>query len=521
MEPLAVQQCTAMLQRYVEDLWQLQAHLRSGLVPGELGILLDAVCGQLECAQCRENERMLQPRVLAVAEEVRAHLGEPSHPCHGALAAALAARLSPPLPEPVTLPVNRLRFTHCSCRDTFAHGDHAGHTIDLVVEQLCSGWLSPTDPSMLLNVVAFHGQHWALNNRHAMALVQYANDAERMRVSAPVVCKVRVWPLVPGLLLDDGSRQDVVRKFVSARSTATEGLSIEARPPSRGTSLRGSRNRCRNTTEVKERCHVHISNIDIAVCEDELKVHVVRSAGGCLGVTIARRKDGRSQGWGKAMFDSPEAARRAVGNGLPPLRGRELRVRLDALAKASAATSAEPSGGWLVCRRCRSRCASLVDVVLVSDVRLPADGTSAAAFEAKRGYFGIADERKALRCVFEPHPESGTMSFKLAMVRCAGCLNDLGNVQDGTRMEGEWSRFCGARVMHFKCQMVALELTDCDVSHVEMTKWSSLGKALGRKGMYRLSELTMRELLRLLQTQDIGRDIRLVDLWQSAAAASS
>ena len=85
----------------------------------------------------------------------------------------------------------------------FLHGPHAGQRIEWLAEQLVSGSIALDDPSMVLNVVYFHGHYRSLNNRHLTAIIKYAGAMEKQgRLPRP--CCVRVWPLVRYLSLRCG-----------------------------------------------------------------------------------------------------------------------------------------------------------------------------------------------------------------------------------------------------------------------------------------------------------------------------
>jgi len=445
---------------------------------------------------------MVGSGVLSLLDEADARWEDKRHPSHAALKNALDARLSPPAREPSQCTVSRLRFTHNRHSHVFRHGDHAGNTVAWLVDKLLAGRIRPEDPSMVLNVVLFHGEYRSLNNRHAVALVRYAEEVERQSPGSPVTCFIRVWPLVRGLRLDDGSDRDVAKKFLEANDSHTDGTVIVTR----------SRNG-NGSTQTHETVRVHVSNLDFSIGPDELGMHLVAAGLDCpVWVEISRRDDGRSNGFGWITCWSVEAAQRIVNVGIPQLHGRELRVKLDTTSSAATSEPEHSSGGWIRCKSCKTCCASLIDALIVEDVRQARDGTPGVKFNAKRGYFCIADEKRLLNCDLSPHPESDVMSFKLKQVECSSCGSDLGNVQSGTAMEGPWSDLCGARIVNFKCAMVLLELTDCSTMLVEAKKWSALGKALGNQNMYRLSQLTLRHLSQLLSTvlRNSGKDVRLI-----------
>lgn len=505
-----VESCLHGLCRYAQALHALLSSLEAhapGCLPAELRQRLSDIRGLLTCSHCLASERSMAPRVPAALREVETRLEQPAHACHAALRTTLRARLGPPGPEPEPLEVAQLRFSHDRHSETFRHGEHAGLAINHVVHLLETGDISPQHPSMVLNVVPFHGRYWAINNRHAVALVRYASRVQPRRADVPVLCYVRVWPLVPGLLFDDPTSARVMDKFLDAFSTATVGRSIVSRSP--------SRRRAFNKTRVQERSHVHISNIDFEVGEDELEAHLMKAGlDRPLCVTISRRKNGKSNGHARVAFASLQCAERAVASDLGPLRNRVLKVQLDTATQAAVAHPAEGSEGWVLCKQCGSRCASLTDAVLVEDVRQPWDDVPEDQYERKRGYFCLVPEGALQNCRTEPFchiDETKKMSFKLKEVLCVACGSPLGNVQDATVMEGGWSRLCGEHAVNFKCAQVVLELNGGGPQRVEVRKWSILGEALGSDPLYRLSELSVGRLVQLLRTRlrNSGKEIRL------------
>ena len=113
-------------------------------------------------------------------------------------------------------------------------GPHCMHirATENLAQRLTTGRTLPQDPAMILDAVYYHGAYWSLNNRHALALFRFAEDAERKQ-KATSGCLLRCWPLVRGLKLR--GQQDVVEKFRSACSTTTHGrdFAAEERAPSR------------------------------------------------------------------------------------------------------------------------------------------------------------------------------------------------------------------------------------------------------------------------------------------------
>lgn len=150
--------------------------------------------------------------------------------------------------------------------------------------------------------------------------------------------------------------------------------------------------------------------------------------------------------------------------------------------------------------------------MLVADVRAPRDGTPLRKFDAKPGFFLVADESKIINVSLQTHPDTRCLSFKLKQMSCGTCGADLGNVQATSVMSGRWTENVGRTVSHFKCATVCLELTDCSSKFLEASKWSVLAKALGGHDEYRMNQLTIRHVTDLLQTKlgNSGKDVRLV-----------
>ena len=275
-----------------------------------------------------------------------------------ALTHALSTRLSAPPVEPVALSIKQLRFTQTCHSKRFIHGPHAGQRIDWLVSQLETGQVLTSDPSMVLNVVFYHGNYRSLNNRHLVALVQYS-DCLESRNLLPSKGFVRVWPLVRGLELDDGSHQDVVRKFLQASDTQSEGKMIERTGKS-------------EPTEVNQTVRLHVSNLDFLVSEEDLGLHLDASGIHCpFQVDIHRRADGRSNGYGRLTFKTPADAQRALNMSIPALRGRQVQLKVDEAVltgdEERNSPSTETGESFMCCKKCHQRCAPLADVLLVED----------------------------------------------------------------------------------------------------------------------------------------------------------
>lgn len=490
--------CEYWLNRYAMKLEELKWSLARGRCR-EAYQQAEMSLEVLQCPRCMDDE-------AAVFDVIRASLSRwdrPEDPSHARLGQTLDARLSPPPKVPTKISISDLRFTHGEHSETFRHGAHARRTIGWLVQQLQDDKVSIEDQTMVLNVVFYHGEFCALNNRHAVALVRYSASVQARDPMSSMKCYVRVWPLKRGFQTEDG--QDVVRKFLSAFSSSSAGSCITSRRPE--LSLHPG------TTSVRDSVRVHVSNLDYGVDEEELARHVLRAGFPRPLVEINRRKNGKSNGYGWVTFESHESSHHLVSSTLPQLRGRELRLKLDEASAVQARVVVDqPSGGFVRCKKCRGACASLAETFLVHDVRQRRDGTPLGVFDAKPGYFCIAPEQQLQNCLMLPHPEKEIMSFKLASVVCAFCKEDLGNLQTTTTMEGNWLDLVGETVVNFRCKSVVLELTDCASNYVETNKWSVLAEAMGAKSQYRLGDLRMATFAHLLKAvvRHSGKDVRLV-----------
>jgi cold shock CspA family protein len=495
-----IQRCEYDLNRYAKALQHLKDCLGVGRSK-QTRLALTHAQNVLRCSQCIRDERLGRPGVLSLLEEVQERWEETQHPCHGALVAALAARLSPPTSEPRSLLISELRFTQNVHSQVFRHGEHAGQRVDWVVSKLLAKELDVADPSMVLNVVFFHGAHRTLNNRHGVALVRYAEIALR-DIDLPLTCCVRVWPLVRGLCFDDGSCQDVARKFLAATDQTVDGTTILSNK------LRGLR-----CTNVPQTVCVHVSNLPFDVTEDDLGMHIADAGFECpRSIVFQRRKDGRSNCHGWISFWSSADAEDVLKKGLPELRGRSLRLKMDQISTVDTQSAqVKASSGWVRCRECQSQCVPLSDTLLVEDVRIPRDGTPASVFDQKRASYLLAIETSLVNCTLNPHPDK-SCSFKLAEVRCSNCNSDLGNLQTAAPMAFKWGDRLGERVVHLRCASVMLELIDCDSIFLQVRKWTILASALGSDPMYRLRQFTMNDANRLMKTKwsNSGKDARFV-----------
>ncbi|CAE7923095.1 unnamed protein product, partial [Symbiodinium necroappetens] len=481
---LRAKQCEHALNRFADCLRTLSESLDLHGLGQQSRRALQEADAVLHCEECRRDEQTQGSKILLLLEQARQKWDDGNNLCHRALRNALKQRLEAPA-EPVEMPISRLRFTQASHSKRFLHGPHAGQRIESLTRQLLRGQTALDDPSMLLNVVYFHGSYRSLNNRHLTAIVKYAEEMETQS-RLPKKCHVRVWPLVRGLrmIYEDGSEQEVIRKFLRSNDSVSDGLSITCK------------RRAGRQTAVNQEVCVHLSNLDVKVEERELYWHLregLQDFNKYNKVTIARRPDGRSNCHGWVMLENLEEAERLLKADVPPLRGRPLKMRLDNVSATKLQGSS--GSGWVRCRNCQEACAPLLDVLLVEDVRLRRDAVSARYFDEVPTFFCIGKEDSLQNCdVISPHPDSAEMSFKLSLIRCK-CQMDLGNIQKASRMQGNVGELLGERVVHFKCASLLLELSDRQDLLLEVRKWQYLAQATGRESPYRLSQLTMSEAI--------------------------
>ena len=293
---------------------------------------------------------------------------------------------------------------------------------------------------------------------------------------------------------DDGSEQDVIRKFLRASDSVSDGISIECkRRPGR-------------QTAVNQDASIHVSNLDSAVQESELRAHLLKAGlRDTFKVSIARRADGRSNCHGWVTFEQPEKAQRLLDLFVAPLRGRELKLRWDNVSEAqlrepgtSASRNAVAGSGWVRCKGCHCKCSPLLEVLLLEGERLRKDSVPAGKFDSVPTFFCVGREASLSNCDVAPHPDAAEMSFKLALINCSKCHLDLGNVQKASRMQGNVQELLGERVVHFKCASVLLELPDRQDLLLEVRKWQFLAQATGRESIYRLAQLTLRQATDIL-----------------------
>eukprot|EP00438_Fugacium_kawagutii_P027829 Skav201802 [mRNA] locus=scaffold1071:34155:36345:+ [translate_table: standard] len=292
------------------------------------------------------------------------------------------------------------------------------------------------------------------------------------------------------LRMDDGSDQDVIRKFLRANDSSTDGTSIDCK------------RRVGRSTAVSQDVHIHVSNLERSVEETQLREHLLQAgAMEPLKVKIARRPNGQSNCHGWVTLSSPELAEEFLQLTIPPLKGRELKVRLDHVSATKQPSG--PGGGWVHCQACYQACAPLLDVLLVEGVRHRRDNVPAGKFDQTPTFFCVGREASLDNCeVISPHPDPAGSSFKLAQILCKTCGADLGNVQKGSLMQHGVVDLIGERVVHLKCASVLLELSDRPDFFLEVRKWQYLAQATGRESIYRLSQLTMQEA-----TNQLGLDL--------------
>lgn len=490
-------QCDAGLAGYVAALRRLQDALSASQWSAAGSHLCEAQ-GALTCEWCYQDE-CLENSILPLLNQAKERWSDGRHPCHAALALALKRRLSPPAQEPEPLPIAKLHFTHESHGEIFRHGEHAGHTLEWLVQQLDDGHISVVkDKSMVIHAVRYHGEFRALNNRHAVAL-------HRLAVRRPgMFCQVRVWPLTHGLKMDDGSSKDVVEKFWS--SIDCEGASIRSRRADKVAP---------KMTGVEKLTAVHISSIDFGASESDVQAHLELLGYDCRSVAISRRKNGQSNGHARALLGSREQALQMAREGVASFNGRTLTVKFDSqLVPEFDTFDLDDVGGQLRCKMCRQACASLADVFLLTDSeRLPGYSRNARGWDEGKsmGFFAIARPDRVHRCRTVPHPDKHVYPFKHELMLCS-CNACLGVVQDGSHLVQDF----GHEVVHFKAERVVLELRDGRSQHLAVSKWSALHKLVGDADLTSLSNLTAEKVARRLAVSTAPKversdNIRFVD----------
>ena len=196
-EGLALKRCEYNLHDYACALDKLLDCLSSNGLDDDSYHALRQAEDVLRCEQCRRDEQTAEAKVLLLLSQARQRWEDSKHTSHQALRDGLCKRLTPPT-QAQELSIDRIRFTQQTRSKRFLHGPHAGKRIEWLAEQLLAGRCSLQDPSMVLNVVYFHGAYRSLNNRHLTAVVQYARMMESKN-QLPEKCYVRVWPLVRSL----------------------------------------------------------------------------------------------------------------------------------------------------------------------------------------------------------------------------------------------------------------------------------------------------------------------------------
>ena len=121
------------------------------------------------------------------------------------------------------VPIQKIRYTQSQASDSFRSGLHAGQRVEDVAQDIIAGRLRPTDESMTLDVIHYHGSYWSLNNRHLHALNLFVREVWPEWKRIEEVARIRVWPLTPGLRLHG---RCVCEKFLDACSTRDGGRSL-------------------------------------------------------------------------------------------------------------------------------------------------------------------------------------------------------------------------------------------------------------------------------------------------------
>ena len=103
-------------------------------------------------------------------------------------------------PRERDIPIDKVHYTHDCASDTFIHGAHAGLKIDEVVDELIAGRVKPTDNSMMLDVVFWHGRYWSLNHRHLHADRLFLRQVQPEWKRHDELARVRLWALSSGPL---------------------------------------------------------------------------------------------------------------------------------------------------------------------------------------------------------------------------------------------------------------------------------------------------------------------------------
>lgn len=474
--------CDSGLKAYGDTLRRLQDDIQAHRWARVWDNLCEAQVA-MSCPACKQDEKE-EHCVLSLIEEVKMRWSDYRHPVHAALGQAVDDRLRAPGTDARAMPLSRINFTHNTHGERFRHGEHAGETIDWLVRMLADGHIAVDDTSMVIHAVYYHGAYRALNNRHAVALHRLA------KTRPGLTCYARMWPLLHGLHLDDGSDADVMDKFWSAMDS--EGETIWSRHPGKASSSAA--------TEILRWTAVHVSNISFDAVEADVQRHILAAGYPSCQVMISRRKNGSSNGHARVFFPSREDALRAADSGLPDFWGRSLRVVLDATSTGilDSGGAGGQCDGWLRCKACRARCASLVDVHLLTDHRLPGHSRDASGWDNRReqGFFCISRPDRLLSCKQWPHPERHRFPFKHFIVVCS-CQSVLGVVQDATDLGHDF----GELVMHFKADKVVLELRECSSKHLEVAKWSALKKALAGGVLTALSTLTVQKVSQMMLTR--------------------
>lgn len=121
---------------------------------------------------------------------------------------------------PMDVPVEELRYTHCTVNSVFSRGSHAGMSLQSTVDQLASSTLNAQSESMVLNVVLHKGMLFSLNNRRLWCLKEHASGRPRLYV------RVLRWPLARGVLFNG---EEICDQFCRSLTTTNEGISVKVR----------------------------------------------------------------------------------------------------------------------------------------------------------------------------------------------------------------------------------------------------------------------------------------------------
>ena len=152
--------------------------------------------------------------------------------------------------------------------------------------------------------------------------------------------------------------------------------------------------------------------------------------------------------------------------------GRDMTKPAPERPSSSLVNNQSDGGGFIRCATCHLSCVALQDCFLVRDVHQPKDASLEERFKRVESIFNVTLEKKLQNCFLAALPEKDQATFKLAAVQCK-CGSKLGNLQDATAMEGDWTKDFGARVVCLKCSEVVLQFNDEPESFIATPKWVS------------------------------------------------